>query len=48
MPFLLLMAHGAFHLYRDQKLEFVEPQGDSPDAPVIWILNQIGNEGIGR
>jgi len=47
-PFLLLMAHEAFHLYRDQKLEFVGPPGNSPDKSVIWILNQVENEGIGE
>jgi hypothetical protein len=46
-PFLLLMAHEAFHLYRDRKLEFVEPEQNTPDSRVIWTLNQIENEGIG-
>jgi hypothetical protein len=46
-PFLLLLAHEAFHLYRNQKLEFSAPPSESPDAPVIWVLDQIENEGIG-
>ena len=46
-PFVLHLAHEAFHLYRDQKREFYFPETNSPDYPIIWILDQIENEGIG-
>jgi hypothetical protein len=46
-PFVLHLAHEAFHLYRDRKREFHFPEKDSPDYPIVWILDQIENEGIG-
>jgi len=46
-PFVLHLAHEAFHLYRGKKKEFQFPDTNSPDYPVIWILDQIENEGIG-
>ena len=46
-PFVLHLAHEAFHLYRDKKQEFDFPEGNSPDYPIVWILDQIENEGIG-
>jgi hypothetical protein len=46
-PFVLHLAHEAFHLYRDKKQEYTFPERNSPDYPVIWILDQIENEGIG-
>jgi hypothetical protein len=46
-PFVLHLAHEAFHLYRDRKQEFHFPERDSPDYPIVWILDQIENEGIG-
>ncbi len=46
-PFVLHLAHEAFHLYRDRKEEFNFPERNSPDYPIIWILDQIENEGIG-
>jgi hypothetical protein len=46
-PFVLHLAHEAFHLYRDKALEFDFPETNSPDYPIVWILDQIENEGIG-
>ena len=46
-PFVLHLAHEAFHLYRDKKQEFNFPERNSPDYPIVWILDQIENEGIG-
>jgi hypothetical protein len=46
-PFVLHLAHEAFHLYRDKKKEFNFPERNSPDYPIVWILDQIENEGIG-
>ncbi len=46
-PFVLHLAHEAFHLYRDKKQEFDFPESNSPDYPIVWILDQIENEGIG-
>jgi len=46
-PFVLHLAHEAFHLYRDRKEEFVFPESNSADYPIVWILDQIENEGIG-
>jgi hypothetical protein len=46
-PFLLHMAHESFHLYREKEKEIEFPEEDHPDYPVIWILDQIENEGIG-
>ncbi|MFC2164046.1 DUF5700 domain-containing putative Zn-dependent protease [Acidobacteriota bacterium] len=46
-PFVLHLAHEAFHLYRDKHQEFNFLEDNSPDYPIIWILDQIENEGIG-
>lgn len=46
-PFLLLMAHEAFHMYRSKVEEITLPDEDHPDYAVIWTLDQITNEGIG-
>jgi hypothetical protein len=46
-PFVLHLAHEAFHLYRDKKQEFNFPERNSPDYPIVWILDQIESEGIG-
>lgn len=46
-PFVLHLAHEAFHLYRDKRQEFDFPKRNNPDYPIIWILGQIENEGIG-
>jgi hypothetical protein len=47
LPFLLLMAHESFHMYRGT-LEIIElPEEDHPDYPILWTLDQITNEGIG-
>lgn len=45
-PLTLLLAHEAFHLYRDKKLDFAFPDENDPDYPIIWLLDQIQNEGI--
>jgi hypothetical protein len=46
-PFVLHLAHEAFHLYRDRIQEFNFPESNSPDYSIVWILDQIENEGIG-
>jgi hypothetical protein len=46
-PFLLLMAHESYHKYRGREQELEFPDEDHPDYPVLWILDQIENEGIG-
>jgi len=46
-PFVLHLGHEAFHLYRDKKQEFNFPERNSPHYPIVWILDQIENEGIG-
>jgi hypothetical protein len=47
LPFLLEMAHESFHMYRGERQEIEFPEEDHPDHPLIWILDQIENEGIG-
>ncbi len=46
-PLVLLLAHEAFHLYRNQKLEFEFPDTNHADYSLVWLLDQIENEGIG-
>jgi hypothetical protein len=46
-PFVLLMAHESYHMYRGRKEETEFPSEDHPDYSVLWILDQIENEGIG-
>ena len=46
-PFVLIMAHESFHLYRGKVQEFDMPEIDDPDYPVLWTLDQMENEGIG-
>lgn len=45
-PQVLYFAHEFFHHFRDQKLEFKEPENNDEDARLLWYLNQIENEGI--
>jgi hypothetical protein len=45
-PFMLHVAHESFHFYRDKKLEFDFPGNKNPYYHIIWIINQIENEGI--
>jgi hypothetical protein len=47
LPFILLVAHESFHLYREEKQAIEFPEEDHPDYALIWILDQIENEGIG-
>jgi hypothetical protein len=44
--FQLLYAHEAFHYYRNKKEEFRFPDDNDPYSSLIWIMNQIANEGI--
>ena len=44
--FQLLYAHEAFHYYRKKKEKFRYPENDDPYYSLIWIMNQIENEGI--
>lgn len=44
--FQLLYAHEAFHYYRSQKDGFRYPENNDPYRSLIWIMNQIENEGI--
>lgn len=44
--FQLLYAHEAFHYYRNQKDGFRYPDKNDPYRSLIWIMNQIENEGI--
>ncbi len=44
--FQLLYAHEAFHYYRKKKEEFKYPENNDPYNSLIWIMNQIENEGI--
>lgn len=44
--FQLLYAHEAFHYYRAKKKEFNFPDNNDPYSSLIWIMNQIENEGI--
>lgn len=44
--FQLLYAHEAFHYYRNKKEEFRFPDNNDPYSSLIWIMNQIANEGI--
>ncbi|MBU1012395.1 MAG: hypothetical protein KKG99_05270 [Bacteroidetes bacterium] len=44
--FQLLYAHEAFHYYRNKKDEFRFPDDTDPYSSLIWIMNQIANEGI--
>jgi hypothetical protein len=46
-PFMLLMAHESFHMYRGLVQEIDLPEEDHPDYPVVWTLDQMVNEGIG-
>ncbi len=46
-PFLLLMAHESFHMYRGMVDEIDLPESDHPDYPLLWTLDQMENEGIG-
>jgi hypothetical protein len=43
-PFILLLAHEAFHHYRNKMVSYIEPEG--PERQIIWALNRIQNEGI--
>jgi hypothetical protein len=45
-PQVLYFAHEFFHHYRDQKLEFRQPENNKVDESLIWYINQIENEGI--
>ncbi len=44
--FQLLYAHESFHYYRNKKKEFNFPENNDPYSSLIWIMNQIENEGI--
>ena len=46
-PFLLLMAHESYHMYRGMVEELDLPDSDHPDYPILWTLDQMENEGIG-
>jgi hypothetical protein len=46
-PFVLHMAHESFHTYRGRTQEIEFPARDHQDYPVLWILDQMENEGIG-
>lgn len=39
-------AHEFFHYYRDKELDFKMPDRNSDDFDLVWIINQIENEGI--
>ena len=43
---VLGLAHEFFHYYRDKELDFKMPERNSDEFDLIWILNQIENEGI--
>jgi len=47
LPFMLLMAHESFHMYRGLVEEISFPEENHPDYPVVWTLDQMVNEGIG-
>lgn len=47
LPFLLLMAHESFHMYRDREMEIELPDSSHPDYALLWTLDQMTNEGIG-
>jgi hypothetical protein len=47
LPFMLLMAHESFHMYRDTGMRFELPDTGDPDYPLLWTIDQITNEGIG-
>ncbi len=47
LPFLLLMAHESFHMYRGQEMEIELPEPGHPDYALLWTLDQMTNEGIG-
>ncbi len=46
-PFMLLMAHESFHMYRDKVEELSLPDSDHPDYPILRTLDQMENEGVG-
>ena len=46
-PFVLLMAHESFHLYRGKVQEIDMPETNHPDYPILWTLDQMENEGVG-
>jgi len=46
-PFVLLLAHESFHLYRDKVQEVEIPESGNPDYAILWTLDQMENEGIG-
>lgn len=46
-PFMLLMAHESFHMYRGRVEELSLPDSDHPDYPILRTLDQMENEGIG-
>jgi len=46
-PFMLLMAHESFHMYRGVVEEINLPDTDHPDYPILWTLDQMENEGVG-
>ena len=41
-----VFAHEFFHYYRDKDLDFIMPDRDSDDFDLVWIINQIENEGV--
>ena len=45
-PHVLYFAHEFFHFYRDKKLDFEFPPRDDDDYRLVWLINQIENEGI--
>jgi hypothetical protein len=46
-PFMLLMAHESFHMYRGLVEEIDLPDSEHPDYAILWTLDQMENEGIG-
>ena len=45
-PHVLYFAHEFFHFYRDKKLNFTYPPRNDDDYTLVWLLDQIENEGI--
>ena len=45
-PHVLYFAHEFFHFYRAKKSDFRFPGQNSDDYTIVWILDQIENEGI--
>jgi hypothetical protein len=45
-PRVLYFAHEFFHYFRSLKQEFRYPDENDPDYILVWLLDQIENEGI--